>query len=110
LRLAEQLVDLRVGTFIEPDVPYIPDDADDLQRQIVRAKIGELFANGVLSRESSARQGIVDHGHIERAAEVALAEGAAFQQGDPQRAEIVGSADANVRIVFFFDSGNAKAT
>ena len=82
LRLAEQLVDLRVGICIEPDVPDITDDAYDLQRQLVRAEMGELFANWVLSGKSGAGQGLVDDGHIQRAAEVTLAEAAAFQQRD----------------------------
>ena len=90
-------------------MPDITNDAYDLQRQIVRAEIGELSANRVLSGENGACQGFVNDRYVQRVSEVTLAEAAASQQRDPHRAEIAGSADANVRAVTLFISGHAEA-
>jgi hypothetical protein len=54
LRLAEQLVNLRVGLCIEPDVTDITHNPDDLQRQIVWPEMAELFADRVLSGKNGA--------------------------------------------------------
>src|SRR5205085_5792843 len=86
-------VDLKHRVGVQTLWLRLPDDADDLARELLVAPDGDVLADGVFAGEDLARQRLVDDGDHRRARVVALREGAPAKDGDAQRAEVVGRDD-----------------
>jgi hypothetical protein len=74
----------------------IADDADDLALHVFGNRQLHALADRLFARKKFAREGFVDDQNLRRLSPVALGEGAASDEGDAHRAEVVGGDDARV--------------
>jgi hypothetical protein len=75
---------------VQPVVPDVTDDADDPEPGQVHHRNPDTPSDGIAERRDELREPLVDDRHLRGRLGIGLCEGAATEERDLQRAEVIG--------------------